>query len=87
MRNNDMNNEKDTFDAHAELSRIRSRRAEARRKIFRRSRLDKYRFELLAMREAGASFADLQEWLRVERRCKISRSTVARYIKKFQGGK
>lgn len=74
----------ETFDPIAEVKRIRSRRAEARRRIFRKSRLDKYRYELLAMRKAGASCADLVEWLRTHR-CKIHRSTIARFIKKFQG--
>lgn len=80
-----MNNGHQTFDARAELDRIRSSRAEARRKIFRKSRLDKYRFELIAMRQAGASFADLAEWLRINRRCRICRSTIARYLQKLQG--
>lgn len=73
----------ETFDAQAEVDRIRSRRAEARRKLFRKSRLDKYSAELLAMRQAGASCADLVEWLRVSHRCRINRSTVDRYLRKI----
>lgn len=80
-----MNNHKETFDAQAEVDRIRSRRAEARRKIFRKSRLDKYRYELLAMQKAGASCADLAEWLRLNHRCKINRSSIDRYLKKLHG--
>lgn len=80
-----MSNNHETFDAQAELDRIRSRRAEARRKLFRRSRLDKYRAELVAMKQAGASCADLAEWLRVSHRCRINRSTVARYLQKLHG--
>jgi len=72
----------ETFDAHAEVNRIRIRRAEARRKLYRKSRLDKYRAELFAMKEAGASCADLVEWLRVKHRCRINRSSVDRYLKK-----
>ena len=82
-----MSNNQETFDAEAELNRIRSRRAEARRKLFRKSRLDKYRAELIAMRQAGASCADLAEWLRVIHRCKINRSTIDRYLKKYLEGK
>ena len=52
----------ETFDAQAEVARIRSRRAVARRKHYRKSRLDRYRTELVAMRRAGASCADLAEW-------------------------
>jgi len=82
-----MNSNQETFNAQAEVDRIRARRAEARRKLYRKSRLDKYRVELVAMKQAGASCADLVEWLRLSHRCKINRSTVARYLKNLQGGK
>ena len=59
-----------TFDAQAEVDRIRFRRAEARRKLFRNSRLDKYRFEfglraheLLTLRPANERPASAhREW-------------------------
>jgi hypothetical protein len=73
----------ETFDAQAEVKRIRLRRMEARRKLFRKSRLDRYRVELVAMRQAGASCADLAEWLRVSHRCRIHRSSIDRYLKKL----
>ena len=73
----------ETFDAVAEVERIRARRAEARRKVYRKSRLDKYRAELVAMKQAGASCADLAEWLRVSHRCKVNRSSIDRYLKKL----
>lgn len=74
-------NDNATFDPQTELAQIRARRAEARRKILRKSRLDKYRVELILMRDAGASCADLVEWLRIKHRCKINRSSVDRYLK------
>ena len=72
-----------TFNAQAEVERIRIRRTEARRKLYRKSRLDKYRAELVAMKQAGASCADLVEWLRVNHRCKVNRSSIDRYLKKL----
>ena len=72
----------ETFDAQTEVARIRSRRAVARRKHYRKSRLDRYRAELVAMRRAGASCADLAEWLRVHR-CRIHRSSIDRYLKRL----
>ena len=72
-----------TFDAQIEVERIRTRRAEARRKMYRKSRLDKYRAELVAMRQAGASCADLAEWLRVSHRCRMHRSSIDRYLKQL----
>jgi hypothetical protein len=73
----------ETFDAQLEVNKIRLRRMEARRKLFRKSRLDRYRIELLAMKRAGASCADLAEWLRVSHRCRIHRSSIDRYLKKL----
>jgi hypothetical protein len=81
---NYMSRSNETFDAEAEVDRIRSRRAEARRKLFRKSRLDRYQTELLAMKRAGASCADLAEWLRVSHRCRINRSSIDRYLKKLR---
>ncbi|MFH1026416.1 MAG: hypothetical protein V1791_00285 [Pseudomonadota bacterium] len=78
-----MSNERETFNAQAEVERIRIRRTEARRKLYRKSRLDKYRAELVAMRQAGASCADLVEWLKVSHRCKINRSSIDRYLKRL----
>jgi hypothetical protein len=78
-----MDNNKETFDAEKELRRIRMRRAQARRRLYRKSRLERYRAELVAMKRVGASCSDLVEWLRVNHRCKINRSTVDRYLKKL----
>ena len=77
-----MTTQKETFDARAEVERIRARRAEGRRKQYRKSRLDRYRVELVAMRNAGASCADLAEWLKLHR-CRIHRSSIDRYLKRL----
>lgn len=78
-----MSKRDETFDPVAEVEAIRARRADARRKLYRKSRLDKYRAELVAMKLAGASCADLAEWLRVNHRCKVNRSSIDRYLKKL----
>jgi len=78
-----MSKNQETFDAQIEIDKIRARRTEARRKLYRKSRLDKYRAELVAMKQAGASCADLVEWLRVNHRCKVNRSSIDRYLKKL----
>ncbi len=70
------------FDAQAEVERIRTRRAEARRKHYRKSRLDRFRAELVAMRQAGASCADLAEWLRLHH-CRVHRRSIDRYLKRM----
>ena len=77
-----METPEEKFDAEAEVARIRSRRAGARRTHYRKSRLDRYRAELVARRRAGASCADLAEWLRI-RRSRIHRSSIDRYLKRL----
>ncbi len=78
-----MSKSNETFDALAEVQWVRARRAEAKRRLYRKSRLDKYRAELVAMKQAGASCADLVEWLRVNHRLKVHRSSIDRYLKKL----
>ncbi|MDY0040911.1 MAG: hypothetical protein RBS57_11425 [Desulforhabdus sp.] len=78
-----MRQDKETFDAQKEVKRIRALRIRARRQRYRKSRLERYRAELAAMRKAGASCGDLAIWLRVTHRCKINRSSVDRYLKKL----
>ncbi len=52
-------NNKETFDAAQELRRVRMYRAQARRRLYRKSRLERYRAELVAMKKIGTSCSDL----------------------------
>jgi hypothetical protein len=78
-----MSRKDETFNAQAEVEHIRARRSEARRKLYRKSRFDKYRAELVAMKQAGASCADLAAWLRLNHRCKVHRSSIDRYLRRL----
>lgn len=51
-----------------------------RRRVYR-SRLDRHRAELVARHRAGASLAELVDWLADERRCRVQRSTVLRALR------
>ena len=68
----------------AELAAIQAQRRQARRKRFCRSRLDRYRAPLQALRAAGASYADLQVWLRRKYRVQVAESTVRRRLQRWQ---
>ena len=46
----------------------------------RRSKLDRHAAELLALRRAGASLAQLTRWLRFERDTVVAATTVARWL-------
>ena len=69
------------FDIDTELDLLRRQTSEIRKKRFSRSRLDRYRGELLQLHRAGASVAELQRWLRA-RRIRVVHSSVARWIDK-----
>ena len=72
------------FDASATLTAIREARAVRRhRRTWGTSRLARHRAELVKLRLAGGSFADLAHWLLKERRIKIDRSSVRRYLCKL----
>lgn len=71
---------KETFDPAVELAAVKARRALQRRKTYRKSKLERYRAELVALRRAGASAADLAAWLKMQHRLKINRSSVDRYL-------
>jgi len=69
------------MDFADELSRIRAARAARKPKRFSRSRLDKFKFEILKLRKEGASLADIQFWLR-EKRIVVALSSISRWLKK-----
>ena len=72
------------FNADTELEALRRQTGEIRRRRYTRSRLDRYRAELLLLHRGGASVAELQRWLRA-RRIRVVHSTVARWIDKNGG--
>lgn len=72
------------FDPAEALAAVRERRATARRRrTWGKSRLTPHRAELVKMRQAGGSFAELADWLRRERRVKMDPSSVRRFLQKL----
>ena len=51
----------------------------------RRSKLDRHAAELLALRRAGASIAQLTRWLRIERDTAVAATTVGRWLDNAHG--
>ncbi len=68
------------LDPAAELAALRARRDEARRRPYRASKLARFRAELVALRQAGASYPELSLWLKA-RRVSASHTTVLRFLK------
>jgi len=67
------------FNSKIELAALRRQTALIRQKSFRKSKLDRYDGQLVALRQAGASYAELQRWLRA-RRIKAHQSTIIRWF-------
>ena len=69
------------FDVQAELDALKTQTKVIRKRRYSRSRLDRYKGELLQLYRAGASAAELQRWLR-RQRVKVAWSTVYRWLQK-----
>ncbi len=73
------------FDAAAEAARLRAQSRARRRPRYRRSRLDRYKGELLALRAEGCTTAELQRWL-LAHRIRVQHATVARWLRRHGAG-
>ena len=73
------------FDATAEAARLRAQTRARRRPRYRRSRLDRYKGELLALRDEGCTTAELQRWL-LAHRIHVQHATVARWLRRHGKG-
>lgn len=69
------------MDAEREVERLRRTASAVRKRRYSKSRLDRYKAELLALHSAGARPVDLQRWLR-EQRVKVVHSTVVRWLER-----
>ena len=67
----------------AKLEAVRERRRIARRTRYRRSKLDRYRAELVTLQRMGASYRDMAVYLRLEHRKRVDPTTVRRYLIKL----
>lgn len=74
------------FDVHQEAEALRQQTRIIRKRSYsrRKSRLDQYKGELLALRREGCSIAELQRWLR-KKRIKVVHSTIARWLEQQDG--
>ena len=76
---------KSEFNAPSVLAGIREvRTVRRKRSTCEKSVLSKYVAELSGLKESGASLGDLQVWLRTEKRVKVERSTILRFLNKNQ---
>ena len=65
------------------LAAVRELRRISRRPRYRRSKLDRYRAELVALRRMGASYKDLSLYVWHEHRRRADPTTIRRYLVKL----
>jgi len=77
----------DGMNVEEEVKRLKAQSRQLRKRSYsrRKSRLDRYGGEIVALRNAGATCAEIQRWLR-EKRIKVHRTTVSRYLAKIGNG-
>ena len=67
----------------ARLDAVRERRRLARRRLYRKSKLDRYRAELVRLRRMGASYPELALYVWHTHRKRVNQTTVRRYLIKL----
>jgi len=70
-----------SFDPATEAAQLRTDTQAIRKRRYSRSRLDRWKGELLQLQQAGATPAELQRWLR-SKRIKVTHSTVSRWLQR-----
>jgi hypothetical protein len=71
----------DNFNAIEEVAKLKAQAKNIRKKNYRKSRLDKFKGELLSMKKDNIRPVDMQRWLRAKR-IKVELSTVTRWLAK-----
>lgn len=69
------------FDAELEVKKLKKQTSTIRKTRYSKSRLDRYKGELLALSKEGSSCAELQRYLRTKR-IKVAYTTVSRWLAK-----
>lgn len=67
------------FDPKLELEKLQLQTKLIRKTRYSKSKLDRYKDEILLLRQEGASIAELRRWLRA-RQIKVVWSTVYRWL-------
>lgn len=72
------------FDAKNEIQKIKQLQINKHKRNYapRKSKLEPYRFNILALHNAKASLVVIQEYLKTKHHCHAARSTIHSYIKK-----
>jgi len=82
--NSRSSNEIDLVELKNQLEDVQRVREIAHKQPFRKSKLDRYRPQILLLHAANGSYKDIQTWLRRYKRLKVSSSTIFRAIRRWK---
>lgn len=69
------------FDPHKEKQALNAQTKAIRKRTYKKSRLDRYKGEILALYKLQTKPSEIQRWLQ-DKRIKVVLSTVTRWLKK-----
>ncbi len=71
------------FNATEELEALRKRKVLSRKRRFKKNRLERYRAELISLRLSGASYRELSDWIRTNKRWRVDHTVIRRWMIKL----
>jgi hypothetical protein len=71
------------FDAAAEVQLLKQQMAIARQRRAMQSTLTKHRGEIVALLNAGASYRQVEQWLKRNKHISIRHTTIMRFVRKL----
>jgi len=74
----------DNLNAIDKVDQLKAHKRRIRKRVYRRSQLDKFRGELITLRREGATATELQRWLQ-QQRIRVALTTVTRWLEKHVG--
>ena len=80
-----MRTDMNEFNAIATAALLKNETKEIRKSRYRTSRLDRYKSELISLKNEGVSNAECWRWLR-QKRIKVNYRTVGRWVEKNKNG-
>jgi len=72
------------MDLQTQLQEIRHTRKQARRRLYRVSRLDRHRAEIEKLRSMGALLEDIRLWLHRYKRIRITRRAILYRLRRWE---
>lgn len=73
------------FDAKSEVIKLKIQTQEIRKRPYknRKSKLDKFTYEILSLYDEGATVSEIMRWLKSNKRINVAHSTIQRWLTRY----